>query len=743
MTQANPNTPILPPYPRLGEIYRTLALALDTKSSNREIDRMAREGDFDWSLLLKLLEELFASPLAKYIDADFADLMMDHIRHFQTSYIGLLSTVSLDSLSREQALPLLISHFFTLQAGGVCHSIALDIGDSELLGKVLIEDAPIAAVLAYFESDSETNIAKIAYPSTTDADKTGRDQLARWRQDQQLPELSSIKLLTDALKQNGFEQTKLRHLPRYLLLARALCFLEKLSSLPLRKMIVYHLVHAGQDYDTGAALSAAVIAEGDKLSILKMPAFLLYEKLNRKTEKQAGEQAKVKCELEEFERLTSTHEPQGRTSYFIEWMKARFYILSGELTQALKHYEQASEAAFYRAGPQQKEIMQETLALAGKLGKKALLKRLKHRAIVFGLLPTPDPHELVETWEVEQFTQYYTVLFPLAVRFPEAVPDKEAPLSLLLIINPDEIAKLKPNLRQPNQVMTWKMQSGHVRRSPQLCLFASFGRNAEVQALLERSADVNQLDEANGSALLRALQRASDTRDRSTLDLLLAVPHSANTVNQATIKKELTPLQVAIEFGEPDVVERLLEMGAESELRYGVIEKNSPLYDCAGKFIFVTKPQWARDFYRSKMYGEPDAALKETLRRYTGGITGLFGEKPDHLLADPKNREVMDEIIRVMHGQRQENYTIAKLTRITELLLHHKAQPNARHNYPKPGRTALMVAAESDAAEAFELMLKAGGDPFQKDDAGYDCLHIAFRFKSQRVMDLMRKMGIC
>ena len=54
-----------------------------------------------------------------------------------------------------------------------------------------------------------------------------------------------------------------------------------------------------------------------------------------------------------------------------------------------------------------------------------------------------------------------------------------------------------------------------------------------------------------------------------------------------------------------------------------------------------------------------------------------------------------------------------------------------------------MVAAESDAAEAFELMLKAGGDPFQKDDAGYDCLHIAFRFKSQRVMDLMRKMGIC
>jgi hypothetical protein len=47
----------------MGEIFRFLALALDTKSKNREVDRYAREGEIDWSLPNKLKDELFLQPI--------------------------------------------------------------------------------------------------------------------------------------------------------------------------------------------------------------------------------------------------------------------------------------------------------------------------------------------------------------------------------------------------------------------------------------------------------------------------------------------------------------------------------------------------------------------------------------------------------------------------------------------------------------------------------------------------------
>ena len=40
-------TTATPPYPRLGELYSALAQALDTKSNNRDVERLAREGDSD------------------------------------------------------------------------------------------------------------------------------------------------------------------------------------------------------------------------------------------------------------------------------------------------------------------------------------------------------------------------------------------------------------------------------------------------------------------------------------------------------------------------------------------------------------------------------------------------------------------------------------------------------------------------------------------------------------------------
>lgn len=138
-----------PPFPRLGEIYRVLALALDTKNKAktkdhlyRDIDKLARDGNYDWSLLPTLCRELISEPLEHYTDADFAGLVEQFVSHVHASYIQLVATISLDSLSREEALPLLVEHYFSAHACGLLFGIQKEFGGPELLALFRREGEP-------------------------------------------------------------------------------------------------------------------------------------------------------------------------------------------------------------------------------------------------------------------------------------------------------------------------------------------------------------------------------------------------------------------------------------------------------------------------------------------------------------------------------------------------------------------------------------------------------------------------
>ena len=87
-------------------------------------------------------------------------------------------------------------------------------------------------------------------------------------------------------------------------------------------------------------------------------------------------------------------------------------------------------------------------------------------------------------------------------------------------------------------------------------------------------------------------------------------------------------------------------------------------------------------------------------------------------------------------------YPIPKLLEIIKILLERGANPNAIVDAPAQGRTALMLAAESDSVPAFELILRHGGDPFRMDQAGADSRQIADSFGAQRVLDYMRSRGL-
>lgn len=736
---------LLPPYPRLGEIYRALAVAVDTKAGNRDVDRLAREGEFDWSLLPTLGEDLVVRPLANNVDPEFADLVAQSIGYVHASYVRLVSTVPLDSLNRDEALPLLVEHYFAPHALGLIYGVRKGFGGPDLIRLFDPNLHPVDVVLEWLDQGEERPLARVAFPNATTADRAEFEMVRKWRDGTNLPDRQSIALFATKLsKAGGTKAEKIQRLRIWLIVARALAHLERESPLPVRGFMLRHLLLGMPVIDIGRILSMAVIKSGERYAALKIPALTLYENLKRTTRKEEGDQAKTRAELDEFERMTARLEPEGRTRFHIEWLRGRWHALSGDFDAALPHYERAAELANYRAGDQQKRIVEEALILAAHLRKKTVLKRLKHRAVAFGLFAAPRANDVVENWEIDHLDHNFHQVFPVQGRFTEA-PSADGQISDLpfLAIDEADVSQIKPDLRKPDRVVSIHFADGQVRRWPQLRLFASFNRLEEVELLLSKGAPVDQLDESGGSALLCAIQETTRTGDRRVLDALLALPHAKATLNSITTKKQLTPLLCAVELGEPDVVEKLLVMGADTDLRGNVIGE-TPLYSAMTAIGFARNPAILHRNLHQSLQSDPDTVTREVLRRYNVSTAGVFGDGVTLAQArkNPRYAAMFASLVSAMVEEHIRRHSLPKLIRIVEFLLEHKANPNAQHRYPTPGRTPLMLAAENDSGTAFDLMIRYGGNPLQRDADGLDCVKIAMGFSSAEVVGYMRSSKI-
>jgi hypothetical protein len=302
---------------------------------------------------------------------------------------------------------------------------------------------------------------------------------------------------------------------------------------------------------------------------------------------------------------------------------------------------------------------------------------------------------------------------------------------------------VRPDLDNPDRIRTVRSADGQTRRWPQLRLFASLGKVQEVQLLLRAGANVDLLDASGGSALLRAIQSAQQTGDRRVLDLLLSKIHASTTLDSITARKRLSLLISAIDFGEYDVVERLLAMGATPDLRGNVMD-NTPLYHLMGLLAAVGQPAKVEDYLRRAMTAKPDLMQKDTLRRHGVGHAGTFGSGNvlEAIHANERLRKIFEKAIEVTVDVEYKRHTVTNLMRIVELLLQYGANPNAVHDYPAAGRTPLMLAAENNDALAFDIMLRHHGDPYLIDVSGHSCITIATAFKSGQILALLRDKGI-
>lgn len=668
-------TRIKPPYPMIGEVCQCITAAFDTKANDeprrKELERLAREGDFDWSLRAKIINDLLIEPLKKY-DPVLADCVENSVNIALDLHIKMVLKIPLDALSREEAAPLLEEFVYAAHLARFLRSIRERFGGPDLDGFLKSGVKPVDAIFDWAHDSLGLSVAASAFPNN----KQERDEIGRWRRGNTVPSFSGAirTLMRELRKHEPDREAAITLFGKWLLIARALAWLEREMGAErynsFRSHVFRELTLNIPPRDVGLVLSTENNKAGRRLfEVMQCGLHLMHNMLRRTQPKQHGDQARCRTEIDRFRGIFDKTAGSERARYFLDWCEARWCVLSGQPDAALDHYERAANEALYRAGENQRGILQEAMALAAHLRKRPLLKRLKHRALAIGFFTAFPPQDqtasgVIQDWEIEQMAQAFPELFPAYARFPEA-SDSITPRALpLKIIDTGAADRIKPDLTNPDRVIGIPLLDGGKLRRPQLIWFASNGRADHVQRLLEADADVNKDDETGGSALLCALQHAIGHGNRQTLDLLLARPHKTETLNRLTERKRLSPLYLALSWGEPDVVATLLKMGAKADQPAGYPPR-TPLDVCREKLALLSPEAVLQEFMRRA--ASPSLEDGESLRRHTGGLSGVFGDsQPMPNLENPRHVAILKSLSGYYAATPPSR---EKLLRIQDLLL--------------------------------------------------------------------------
>jgi ankyrin repeat protein len=440
--------------------------------------------------------------------------------------------------------------------------------------------------------------------------------------------------------------------------------------------------------------------------------------------------------------------------YWIDWSDARWHIFSGELAKANQLYKKSFDKASFVAGNNLKYIIKEALVVAANQSKADIvfLKQLKWALINFGYdilsasvsKPSNTVSDTIESWEIEQWKNAFFQVFPKEGLYPDTDFDfKGDAIGPLIVTNPENI---KPDYRNPDRTIkvgdTWK------RPMPQIVWF-SHNENIEIcKRLIEKGADINVKSEVGDTPILIALEALNLTEvpyrslNNELYKLISRERHDPETINTRTQKKRLLPIISAVQTSQLEIVDKILSMGADPNGR-GRTDEQTALNVCL-KLIGILKNPELSKIEQLNIPTTPEAL--DSIRRYSQGAFGFSLEDQKKNLEQMESsalyQQIRERYFDLMYQRICENMNLAEMRRVASLLIKAGADANAEHSSPIKGYTPLMLAAELDEVDLFEIMLVHGGDTAKtyvdpKSGRDVSINEIASYFDSRDILLLM------
>ncbi|WP_345871160.1 ankyrin repeat domain-containing protein [Shewanella algae] len=733
------------PFPNPYELLRTLLNALDLKHTNKQLDERALERNYDYRELEQIINGV-AQSAEKYIGPSFSQLLTKFIRKELAKYLRLVGETATRGLPKNAVLSI-------LQLGllpSMLRELALSIHD-EFQGPIPAQlfshdTSAVSTVLAWLSNHVTFWDAHLASMKKED-----RDRLAVWSKGIDLPSSVSIRTLEMKNANPVDSDCNWQQIKSLLLWARMIEYIKRSSD---GDQIIGEtrilLLGGSLKHNIYSAFECAKLIDHVSLGAINRQMYLLKQEFDlaaKKDFKRCKEILEtVKNELTQANLFTDYQ-------FWINFYEARFQVFSGNLEPAIHYYKLAFEHALFRAGLNLKSIIEEALIIASCLDTpdKVFLKHLKWAHINFGYdipsISTSTPSnkfdDSIEPWEIRMWRCRFLDVFPAHGWFEgthyDAIEEDYG------FIHPSAIAQIKPNYRRPNQMI--KIGKAK-KRMPQLVWFVRSQQYNVCEKLLEAGAKVDVSSELNETPLMMALEplKLSDIMPKSNDDrffrLLSNYPHMPETINMRTQKQRILPLISAVESGRLDIVTKLLDMGADPN-RTGKTDDQTALNVCLKLIGFLKNPTLATSKQRDMAVG-PDAL--DSIRRQTGGYFGHALEAQQQMLSDPRFRTLWEAIQETLPNRIQEKLDIDTMRKIAVHLIKSGADSNITFRSPVKGYTPLMLAAELDEDELFNLMLVNGGNPktsfyYEAIDQDWSCFQIARAHKSMKVMRLLEDIS--
>lgn len=579
----------LPPFPTVIEIIRALAVAFDSKASNKTLDALAHEVDADYRKIKQLCADVLFGPVRDSVSPDFELFFQECLIHFIKNYTGAVSRVSLDGIPREESLPLLVDHFFAPRIAHAMSVVHKTYGGPEPCLLVANDEKALKTIFEWI-ADHEPKWTDFL----TGCKKEDRERLLAWAKGTDIPKLQSIKLLSDWTESRNTPEINWPRVKILLLIGRSIDWCRKL---PLGKKLLASTLSTlftpvqPSNFELKAR-EIQLINQSRLQTVWPLAEFLAYRLHGPATRGRQNKRELLQA-VNEAKKILKKIDCHNSTGYWFDWQEGSIHAHSHELKHAVACYKNAFKGALYRSGENQKKIIEEGLVLAASLEKPdvVFLKRLKSMAILLGFdIPSVSERgiddrykssNIIEDWEIDLWRADFRRRFPLEGCFPGTIEHKISARTGPLFV--DSIDEIKPDYRAPNRRIkvgkTWK------KTYPQLVWFAEHSKTEIVRELLNGGADVNCFSDADDSPILMALEELNVTavpyrsRDDSIFWLLAQHKHKPETLNKCTAKKRLLPIISAVESGRPDIVRRIVEMGADPNVR-GKTDNQTPLYVC-------------------------------------------------------------------------------------------------------------------------------------------------------------------